>query len=586
VAVTCPSCGRENEGRESFCDSCGYFLGWAEGQPADTQQLEPQVPPRREDQRAGVQVRLGKDLIAVVPGGAESTAFVIKNLGTKVEEFGLSLTGPDWLAVDPAVLSVYPGQEGTGVVQAAPPRVPGSTAGVTAFRLTVTSALHSHVSSSAAARVDVGPYYEFAAELAPSSSRGRGWTRHTVTLKNGSNLPLRIALKPTDVADGLRLSVASAAEVAPGEVIEVPVAVHGPFRWFGRPEPRTFSITAEPPKPVPPARLSGTRVVVPLFPKWVPAAVAGALAAAIAAAVIAAKVLHKQSGHLASSTSSSSSSPSSSAAAGTKSSAASSSSGTKSSPASSAPASSSSSPPSSPATSSSPAPVANVAGDALAQADTTLRAEGLKPKPQAFYQANATTGDVVRTLPAAGTTARRGSSVEVLVPTPPFDMFSKASSAHWEADSQHSSPSARVTFGQRNLSTGAAFSAEGTVLEDGTTPKNELETHPPSVTGSAIWGIYTLPTPFIAQQQFRAGIGFSKGTGGKIQYQVIAIKANGSRSILRSQEHTAGSRLDSVSVLLPAGIKQIELRVTSLDSSPMNNAIWVAPRIEPANTPP
>jgi hypothetical protein len=216
-----------------------------------------------------------------------------------------------------------------------------------------------------------------------------------------------------------------------------------------------------------------------------------------------------------------------------------------------------------------------------------LHAQGFKPQPQAFYQAGAATGDVVRTFPPAGTAAPAGSNVQVFVSTATFDMFSEASSAHWEANSHSSSPSSLVTFGQHNVSTGAAFSARGTMLEDGTTPQNELETHPPSVTGSAIWGIYTLPTPFIAQQQFRADIGFSKGTGGKIQYQVIAIKATGSQSILHSQAHTAGSQLDSVSVLLPAGIKQIELRVTPLDSSPMNDdAIWVAPRIEPANTPP
>jgi hypothetical protein len=287
---TCLHCGREHQGRESFCLSCGAFLHWDAGQLADSPRFVRQGT-QPNNQRAAVQIRLENDLIVVAPGGAESTVYVIKNLGTKVEQFRLSVTGPDWLAVDPAVISVYPGQEATGVVQAAPPRKPGSTAGVTPFRLTVTSALHSHVSSSAAGRVDVSPFDEFAAELAPSSSRGRGWTRHTVTLKNGSNLPLRILLTPADVADGLRLSAPADAEVAPGEVTEVPVAVHGPFRWFGRPEPRTFSITAEPPKPLPPARLSGTRVVVPVFPKWVPVAAAGVLAAAVAAAAVAPKLM-------------------------------------------------------------------------------------------------------------------------------------------------------------------------------------------------------------------------------------------------------------------------------------------------------
>ena len=204
------------------------------------------------------------------------------------------MTGPEWVVVEPATLSVYPGDEATGTVQAAPPRKPSSVAGVTPFRLTVTSALHAHVSSSAAGRVDVAPYYELAAELVPTSSNGRGLTRHHITLDNRGNVPLRIALSPTDVADGLRLGVPAFAELAPGQVAEVPVSVYGSRRWFGRPEPKTFSIIAEPPKPLATTRLSGTRIVAPVFPRWVPVAAAGLVAAAVAAAVMVPKLAANQ----------------------------------------------------------------------------------------------------------------------------------------------------------------------------------------------------------------------------------------------------------------------------------------------------
>ena len=99
----------------------------------------------------------------------------------------------------------------------------------------MTSALHPHVSSSAAGRVDVAPYYELAAELVPTSSSGRGLTRHHITLDNRGNVPLRIALNPTDVADGLRLGVPAVADVAPATVLEVPVSVYGSrYRLPGR----------------------------------------------------------------------------------------------------------------------------------------------------------------------------------------------------------------------------------------------------------------------------------------------------------------------------------------------------------------
>ena len=169
--------------------------------------------PSQDDQRAGVQIKIKNDLISVSPGNGQSTVVTIKNLGTQVEEFRFSVTGPQWLAVEPATVLVYPGQEATGTVQAAPPRSPSSTAGVTPFQLTVTSALHAHVSGGAAGRIDVAPYYELAAELIPPASRGRGWTRHHITLDNRGNVPLRIMLNPTDLADGLRLSMPGAVEV-------------------------------------------------------------------------------------------------------------------------------------------------------------------------------------------------------------------------------------------------------------------------------------------------------------------------------------------------------------------------------------
>ena len=251
----------------------------------------PQRGPETDDQHAAVQLRLQSDLIEVAPGSAESTAFTVKNQGTQVEEFRFMVTGADWIVVEPAALSVYPGQEATGAIQAAPPRKPSSLAGNTPFRLTATSAVHFQVSSSVAGRVDVAPYYELAAELVPTSGTGRGLTRHRVTLDNRGNVPLRIALHPTDVADGLRIGVPAFADVAPGQVTEVPVTVYGTRRWIGRPEPKTFSIIAEAPKPLAAARLSGTRTVIPVFPSWVPLAAAGLVVVAAAGATIAPKLL-------------------------------------------------------------------------------------------------------------------------------------------------------------------------------------------------------------------------------------------------------------------------------------------------------
>jgi hypothetical protein len=242
--------------------------------------------PQPEDQHAAVQVLLASNVISVAPGSAEATAFTVKNLGTQVEDFRCTVTGPPWIAADPASMSVYPGQEATGTVQAAPPRTPESRAGVAPFRLTVTSAVHPNVTGSVAGSIDVAPYFQLATELSPASSTGRGLTRHGVRLDNKGNIPLRVALRAADVADGLRVGVPPYADVAPGTVAEVPVGVQATRRWVGRPESKTFSVITEAPSPLSGTRLLGTRVVQPVFPRWVPLA-AGLVVAAAAASALA-----------------------------------------------------------------------------------------------------------------------------------------------------------------------------------------------------------------------------------------------------------------------------------------------------------
>jgi hypothetical protein len=573
VPVTCPHCGRETGRRERFCDGCGAFLGWDTGQSAESQ-VFPEQAPRQEDQRAGVRIQIKSDLIEVAPGNAESTAFTVKNFGTQVEQFRFSVTGPDWLAVEPATMSVYPGQEATGTVQAAPPHKPSSAAGVTPFRLTVTSAVHAHVSSSAAGRVDVAPYHELAAELAPTSSHGRGWTRHQIKLDNRGNVPLRVPLNPTDVADGLRLKLPPGADVAPGEITEVPVRVHGPFRWFGRPEPKTFSVIAEAPKPLAPARLSGTRVVVPLLPKWVPVAAAALAAAGVAAAVLTAKAMappHGPGQHT--------NTPTSSAAATSS---------------AKSPATSSSAPSSSASSSAppSPVPVPDVTGETLPSAESQLRDRNLKPQPQASsVTTSAVPWNVVRTEPTASASASPGSTVLVFVPTGQEDLVAEAATdALWTATSQLTPPTANLKFGGNEAdNTGAVFLAGPVTLESGgvATSSQALETHPPPLMGGFIKGVYTLKHETISGEQFRADIGFRKGTGARIEYEVIATEADGSQSVLVKKEHDAGSSLTRVEKDLPSRTTNITLVVTALDLTPASDdVIWVDPRIEEANASP
>ena len=101
MPANCPSCGREIKHRDRFCDGCGAFLDWEQGASPDSQ-LIPEVKPEAEEQRAGVQLQLSTDLIRVAPGNAESVTFIVRNLGTQVEEFRCAVAGPDWITAGPA----------------------------------------------------------------------------------------------------------------------------------------------------------------------------------------------------------------------------------------------------------------------------------------------------------------------------------------------------------------------------------------------------------------------------------------------------------------------------------------------------
>ncbi len=534
MPTNCPNCGREIGRRDRFCDGCGTFLDWDAGGSADSQ-LIPQGAPQPDEQRAGVQLQMKTDLIKVAPGSAESTTFTVKNLGTQVEEFRCAVTGPDWITAGPATLSVFPGQEAAGTVQAAPPHQPGSVAGVTPFRLTITSTVHANGSSSAAGRVDVAPYHELAAELVPTSSYGRGLTGHRITLDNRGNVPLRIGLHATDVADGLRLGFPAFADVPPGRVIEVPVSVYGSRRWFGRPEAKTFSIIAEPPKPLAATRLSGTRTVLPLFPAWVPAVAAAVVVVAVAGAAFVPKLIgHPQ-----------------------------------------------------PETSQSTTP-GNGGSTTPGGGGSTTPGNNGSTTPGGG--GSTTPGGGGSTTPGGGGSTTPGNGVST-TPPPSVGLISTATSATWTSFSiagQRSTPvQTNLTgcqTGAEGAGLGAVLSAQQVLLEDGTQASEALETDPPVHPSAYITGVYHIPATATGEV-FRAEVGFCSGVTSGAQMRYAVFVGSSQQPAWSKTLDTSTSQLTPIEVDLPAGTTQITLDVANASPAAYGDFVWVDPRIEAANAP-
>jgi hypothetical protein len=471
-------------------------------------------------------------MIKVTPGSAEAISFTVRNQGTKVEEFRCAVTGPAWIAAEPAAMSVYPGQEATGTVQAAPPRTPGSRAGVTPFRLTVTSAVHENVSGSVAGRVDVAPYFDLAAELVPTSSTGRGLTRHSVRLDNRGNAPLRVMLRATDIADGLRVGVPPYADVPPGTVSEVPVGVQGARQWLGRPLPKNFSVIAEAPKPLAPARLPGTRVVLPEFPSWVPVAAGLVIAAGAASGLVVPRLL--ASTH--------------------------------------------------PLVSATPASVtvSTTPNSGPSTQVTSAPSSGATSATSASSSVSSSTSTTQDTSSSSTTTSSSPSG-------PMYDLTSLASSLSttWTSVSINGTHTVAV---QQNLSgcqvQGAAvYGLSQVVLEDGTLAPTALEIVPFDHPSSSMTGVYTLPTPTTAGEVFSAQAGFCYGVPSTTQMQYAV--GVGAQPPAQYQTIDGGTgQLGTVSVPLPAGTTQVTLKV--INGSPgttSGGVFWVDPVIEGPNGP-
>ena len=235
-------------------------------------------------------------------------------------------------------------------------------------------------------------------------------------------------------------------------------------------------------------------------------------------------------------------------------------------------------------------PVPNVTGEALGQAEADITSKNLKPQAEASWASqSAVAWNVARTDPTAGASASPSSIVQVYVPTGTDELMLVSQSAQWTATSRFQPPFITLAFGGHETdNTGAALLTGTVTLENGVVVTQALETHPPPLTNGYIAGVYSLSPNAINGEQFRTDIGFRQGTGGSIQYQVIAIDGNGSQHTMTSGTHGAGTnQLTPVTANLPAGTAKIALVVTALDNTPTNDdVIWVNPRIEEANAPP
>ncbi|WP_030693827.1 hypothetical protein [Streptomyces globisporus] len=228
--------------------------------------------------------------VTIEPGARTSARLRVRNTGDTVEEYRLSLVGKPsgWSRVEPDVLRLYPGSEGTAEITFAPPRSADVEAGPHAYGVRVDPRENAGARDVVEGRLTVTPFAETRAELLPPALVGRFRGRARIAVDNLGNTPLTASLVARDEANRLTFDVRpNAVRIAPGraafgELVVRPQAV----RWTGAEESHRFTVAVRRAGDDTDLDLEATYDQRPVFGNWLVVVGGLLVTAAIAFAVL------------------------------------------------------------------------------------------------------------------------------------------------------------------------------------------------------------------------------------------------------------------------------------------------------------
>ncbi len=154
----------------------------------------------------------------IEPGTSAGVVVVVRNNSVVVDSYRIEVLGADhWITPDPAELSLFPGEEGTGMLVVRPPRAATVAAGTHRIGVRVTS------TSSGTAVVEevdvvVASFDAVSLRLRPATARARHRARFEATVTNDGNTGRRFWFDADDDDDLMTFKVRPAhAQVEPGE---------------------------------------------------------------------------------------------------------------------------------------------------------------------------------------------------------------------------------------------------------------------------------------------------------------------------------------------------------------------------------
>ncbi len=237
----------------------------------------------------GAAAHLDARLVAVTPGSQATAQIRVRNSGSVVDQFTFQVLGDaqPWATVTPPSLSLFPGAEEAATITFNPPRSANVPAGQMPFGVHVLSKEDPSGSVVEEGALDIAPFSDVFAELAPRTSRGRRGATHDLAIDNRGNAPISATLSAVDPDRLLNFDLRPPGIMAdPGTATFAKVGVRPRHSfWRGPAQTRPFQLLLEGAGPTP-VTVDGTMVQESILPPWFMRALVALLAVLVAAALL------------------------------------------------------------------------------------------------------------------------------------------------------------------------------------------------------------------------------------------------------------------------------------------------------------
>jgi hypothetical protein len=237
----------------------------------------------------GVIASIDSTSVTAEPGAETSCTVRVRNTGMVVDQVLLDILGDakPWTTVEPAQLNMLPGSDALARVTFRPPRSSAVAAGIVPFGVRAMSSEDPAGSTIEEGAVEVGPFSDLRAVLAPGTARGRRAAKFRLIVANEGNAPSHAAVSVSDPDLLLDFKVKPTTLVAePGTATYVRLRALPKKRFMkgpDRPLPFQALIQAD---DTAPATVNGVMMQEQILPSWLLPAIATAAVVVAALAVL------------------------------------------------------------------------------------------------------------------------------------------------------------------------------------------------------------------------------------------------------------------------------------------------------------